>query len=189
MRAERDRVVRGETVAVADAPDGIELGRYRDMQGRGLHIWVRRGLFGLLALFVLAGLFNAFGQRPSTALASSPEADLKLVAPTRVRGGLLWQARFTIHANRELKRATLVLSRGWLEGNTLNTIEPSPIGEASRNGSLALTLGHVPAGEQFVLYVQFQTNPTNPGRHSADVQLQDGEQLLLSVHRTLTIFP
>jgi hypothetical protein len=174
---------------VADAPEGIKLGRYRDMQGRAWHRWVRRSLLALLALFILAGLFNAFGQRPSTALASSPEADLQIHAPTRVRGGLLWEARFTITARKELKQATLVLSQGWLEGNTINTIEPGPIGEASRNGSLALDLGHVPAGERYVLYVQLQTNPTTVGRHDADVQLQDGDRLLLSVHRTLTSFP
>jgi hypothetical protein len=186
---ERERTARGEPRAVADAPEGIKLGRYRDMQGRGWHIWVRRGLFGLLALFVFAGLFNAFGQRPSTARASSPEAELQISSPTRVRGGLLWEARFTIRANQELKQATLVLSQGWLEGNTINTIEPSPVGEASRNGSLSLDLGHVPAGERHVLYIQFQTNPANVARRSVDVQLQDGEKLLLSVHRTLTTFP
>lgn len=174
---------------MADAPEGIKLGRYRDMQGRDWHIWVRRSLLTLLGLFILAGLFNAFGQRPSTALESSPEADLQIHAPTRVRGGLLWEARFTISANQELKQATLVLGQGWLEGNTINTIEPSPIGEASRNGSLALDLGHVPAGQRYVLYVQFQTNPTTVGRRAADLQLQDGDRLLLSVHRTLTTFP
>jgi hypothetical protein len=47
----------------------------------------------------------------------------------------------------------------------------------------------VPVGERYELYMQFQTNPTNVGRRSADVQLQDGEKLLLSVHRTLTVFP
>jgi hypothetical protein len=71
----------------------------------------------------------------------------------------------------------------------LNTIEPSPLGEGSRNGSLTLDLGHIPKGQHHVLYIQFQTNPTNVGRHSADVQLQDGERLLLSLHRTLTVFP
>lgn len=174
---------------MGEAPDGIKLGRYRDMEGRGWHRWVRRGLFSLLTLFVLAGLFNVFGQRPSTAVASSPEAHLEVSAPSRVRGGLLWQARFTIRANEELKHATIVLGQGWLEGNTLNTIEPSPVGEASRNGSLSLDLGRVPAGERHELYLQFQTNPTTVGRRSADVQLQDGEKLLLSVHRTLTTFP
>ena len=159
------------------------------MQGRDWHKWVRSALLLLVALLVVAALFNTFGQRPTTARASSPEADLKVYAPDRVRGGLLWEARFTIRANTDVKKATLVLGEGWLEGNTLNTIEPSPIGEGSRNGSLTLTLGHIPKGQRFELYMQFQTNPTNIGHRNADVQLQDGDRLLLSVHRTIWIFP
>lgn len=174
---------------MSSAPQGIRVGRYRDMQGRGWHLWVRRGLLALLGLFILAALLNVFGQQASTSRASAPEATLEISAPHTVRGGLLWQSRFTINATEELKQATLVLSRGWLENNTLNTIEPSPLGEGSRNGSLTLDLGHIPKGQHHVLYIQFQTNPTNVGRHSADVQLQDGERLLLSLHRTLTVFP
>jgi hypothetical protein len=172
-----------------EKPDGIVLKRMRDMEGRGWHRWVRRALFGLVTLFVVAGLFNAFGQRPSTATASSAQASLKVYAPTRVRSGLLWQARFTVRANEDLKDAQLVLSQGWLESNTINSIEPAPLGEASRNGSLSLDLGHVPRGERHELYVELQTNPTNVGRRSADVQLQDGDRVLLTIHRTLTIFP
>ena len=174
---------------MADKPDGIVLRRARDMEGRGWHVWVRRGLMLLLTAFVLAGLFNAFGQRPSSDTASAAGASLKVYAPTRIRSGLLWEARFTVRAVEELKDAQLVLSQGWLESNTINTIEPSPLGEASRNGSLSLDLGHVPKGERYELYVQFQTNPTNVGRRSADVQLQDGDRVLISVHRTLTIVP
>jgi len=101
----------------------------------------------------------------------------------------MFEARFTITAETEIKDAQLVLSQGWLEGMTINTIEPSPVGEASRNGSLSLDLGRVPAGEQHVLYMQFQVNPTNVGRRSIDTQLQDGERLLLTIHRAITVFP
>jgi hypothetical protein len=174
---------------VSSAPQGIRVGRYRDMQGRGWHIWVRRALLVVLTLFVVLALFDVFGQSASTSQATAPEATLAVSAPDTVRGGLLWQSRFTITAKREIKQATLVLSQGWLENNTLNTIEPSPVGEGSRNGSLTLDLGHIPKGEKHVLYIEFQTNPTNVGRHSADVQLQDGERLLLSLHRKLTVFP
>ena len=172
-----------------DAPEGIKVGRHRDMRGRGWHRWVRHGLFAILVTFVILALFNVFGQRPSSATASTAEASLKVYSPTRVRGGLLWQARFTVRATQDLKDAQLVLSQGWLEGNTINTVEPSPLGEASRNGSLSLDLGHIPQGERYELYVDFQTNPTNVGRRSTDVQLQDGQRLLLTIHRTLTIFP
>lgn len=159
------------------------------MQGRDWHRWVRRALLGLLTVFVVLAAFNVFGQRPSSSTVTSPEASLKVYAPARVRGGLLWEARFTVRANRDVKDAQLVLSQGWLEGQSINTIEPSPIGQASRNGSLSLDLGHIPKGERYELYMQFQTNPTNVGHRNADVQLQDGDKLLLSVDREIWIFP
>ena len=171
------------------APQGIRLGRDRDMKGRDWHRWVRWALLGLLGGFVALAAFNVFGQRPSSKTVESPEASLKVYSPTRVRGGLLWEARFTVRANEDVKDAQLVLSQGWLEGQSINTIEPSPVGQASRNGSLSLDLGHIRKGERYELYMQFQTNPTNIGRRDADVQLQDGPKLLLSVHRDLWVFP
>ena len=174
---------------MATAPESIDLGRHRDLKGREWHPWVRRAIMLLVLTFLLLALANVFGQRPSGVSVSTAEATLKVYAPTRVRGGLFFEGRYTIEAHEELKDAVLVLSQGWLEGITVNTIEPSPVGEASRNGSLALDLGHVPAGERHVLYVQFQVNPTNVGRRSADVELYDGEKKLLSVHRVLTIWP
>jgi hypothetical protein len=159
------------------------------MQGRGWHRWVRWALLGLLAVFIVLAAFNVFGQRPSSKTVQSPEASLKVYSPTRVRGGLLWEARFTVRANKDVKDAQLVLSQGWLEGQSINTIEPSPVGQASRNGSLSLDLGHIPKGQRYELYMQFQTNPTNVGRRDADVQLQDGDRLLLTVNRDLWVFP
>lgn len=174
---------------MVDKPDGILLKRARDMEGRDWHRWLRRALLALLAVFILAALFNQFGQRPSSATVTTPDASLKVYSPTRVRGGVIWEARFTVRAVKEIKDARLVLSEGWLEGNTLNQIEPSPLGQGSRNGSLDLDLGHVPRGQRYELYVQLSTNPTNVGHRNIDTQLQDGDRLLLSVHRELTILP
>ena len=101
----------------------------------------------------------------------------------------MYESRFTIEARRELENATVVLDPGWLEGMTLNTLEPGPIGEASRNGRLALELGHLAAGARHLFFLQFQVNPTNVGRRSQDVELHDGETLLLHIDRTVTVFP
>jgi hypothetical protein len=175
---------------MADIPDQIVLKRHRDLEGRNWEIWVRRCLFALLPLVCLLGLLNVFGQHPSTTTVnSSGAASLKLYAPSTVRGGLIYQARFHITAQRDLKQATLVLSPGWLEGMTLNTMAPSPVGEASNNGRLSLDLGHIPAGQSYLLFMQFQTNPTNVGHRDASVTLKDGNQTLLHLHRTITIFP
>jgi hypothetical protein len=37
--------------------------------------------------------------------------------------------------------------------------------------------------------MQFQTNPTNVGHRDASVTLKDGDQTLLRLHRTITVFP
>jgi hypothetical protein len=92
-------------------------------------------------------------------------------------------------ARDAVENATLVLAPGWLESMHINTIEPAATEEASRDGDLALSYGPLAAGERLVVHMQFQVNPTNVGRRSADVGLYDGDELLTSVDRTVTIFP
>jgi hypothetical protein len=180
----------GEIALVAAVPEGLTLKRHRDLEGiyrRGLAArWLA---YAVLFAVIVLGLLNVFGQRPSTATADVAAAKLQLYAPAHLRGGLIYMARFSITAKQELKDATLVLEPGWAESITINTIEPSPIGEASKNGRLSLELGHIPAGESFVLFMDFQVNPTNVGRHTQDVELLDGEQHIATIHRTITVFP
>ena len=150
---------------------------------------MRRVLLALAGVVPLLALFNVFGQRPHRPAVASPPAALELYAPGHVRGGLLWEARFTVTAHRELKDAVLELDKGWLEGMTINTIEPSPVGEGSHDGKLVLDLGHVPKGQRHILFLQFQVNPTNVGRRPQDVSLYDGSRLLATIHRRITVFP
>ena len=178
----------GEHRAVA-APDKIVLTRHRDLQGRQNELWIRRGLMGLVAVIPVLALFNLFGQHPATSKASVSQATLSVYAPTRLRGGLLWEARFHITAHQEIKNAILVLGTGWAEGMSINTIEPSPTGEASANGKLEFTLGHIPQNQSFILYMQFQVNPTNVGHRSRSTTLYDGATKLAAVHQKVTIYP
>ena len=173
---------------MADLPDQLTRALHRDRSGSREQLARRVGLVLLVGLCVLA-LANVFGQRPGTSKASVAAASLSVYAPAHVRVGLYFEARFHITAHRDLEKATLVLDPGWAEGITINTIEPSPIGEASANGKLVLTLGHIPAGQSYILFMQLQVNPTNVGRRSQNVELDDGTTPLLRVKRTVTIFP
>jgi hypothetical protein len=174
---------------VADAPDCIKVSKHRDLRGRLGQIWIRRGLMSLVAALPLVALFNVFGQRPATSIGNAPKAQLKVYAPTHLRGGLLFSARFRIKAKQELKKATLILDSGWAEGMAINTIEPSPLGEGSSDGKLVFQLGHIPAGQQYLLFMQFQVNPTNVGHRSQNVTLADGSTALVTLHRKVTIYP
>jgi hypothetical protein len=176
---------------VADIPDGLVLKRHRDLVGiRAYGVWTRWIILGLITLAALLALLNVFGQRPITQNASAPAASLKLYAPEHLRGGLLWSARFHIRANEELKQATLVLDPGWAEGMSINTIEPSPLGEASKNGRLSFELGHIPKGGSYILFMQFQVNATNVAwRRPQTVELDDGDKQILVLHHHVTIYP
>jgi hypothetical protein len=174
---------------MAHAPEQLTLKRHRDLEGRERRPYVRWAILSLLGVLCLLGLANVFGQRPATDTASVAGVELEVYSPERLRSGLFFMSRFTIRAEREVEAATLVLDPGWLEGITLNTLEPSPVGEANRDGRIALDLGRVRAGTEHVFFLHFQVNPTEIGRRAQDVSLFDGETPLLHLDRTITIFP
>ena len=178
-----------ESSGVADPPDMLTLRRHRDLVGRERRPVFRWVILSVLGLFLLLGLLNLFGQRPATDAGSSGAASLEVYSPDRVRGGLVFESRFTIRAQRDIAKANLVLEPGWLEGMTLNTVEPSPVGEASRDGRISFDLGHIPAGAKHVLFLHFSVNPTNVGRRSTDVDLLDGETPIAHVDRSVTVYP
>jgi hypothetical protein len=176
---------------VADVPDNLVLKRHRDLEGMYRSgIWVRRCVIALITVFAALGLANVFGQRPATVQADVPAATLSLYAPTAVRGGLLWEARFHITARRDLKKAILKLDPGWGEGMSMNTVAPSPVDETSEDGRFSFTLGPIAARHSFILFLQFQVNPTNVAWHRPqNVELYDRGRLIARIHRTITVFP
>jgi hypothetical protein len=174
---------------MAGAPDTLTLKTHRDQEGRRGFIWIRRALLGLLALVPILGLLNLFGQRPTTSSAATPAARLHVSAPTHARSGVVYAARFRIDATRELKDATLVLGPGWAEGYTVNGLAPQPVTQASRNGKLSFGFGHIPTGQHLTFWISLQVNPTNVGRHDQTVRLYDGNTLLATIPRHITVYP
>ena len=152
---------------MASAPDRLDLKRHRHLEGLyGAGLVVRRAFYVVLAAVLVLALVNVFGQRPSTATRDAPAARLQVYAPSHLRGGLLYMARFHILAKQDLKAATLVLAPGWAESITINTIAPSPVDETSDNGKLSFNLGPLQKGRSYILFMEFQVNPTNIGRRS-----------------------
>jgi hypothetical protein len=170
-------------------PDGITLGRNRDLERRAHTPWVRRFLLTCMAVLPVLALLGVFGQHPSTVSAAGPAASLSVTAPTRLRGGLIFQVRVKVVARQEIKQLQLDFDEGWWESMSVNSIEPEPSSENSHDGQIVLSYGNLPAGKTLVCWIYFQVNPTNVGKRREDVALQDGSQLLARVHRSLTVFP
>lgn len=101
----------------------------------------------------------------------------------------MYELRVEIRATEGLHDAHLVLGDGWVDGMTINTLEPAPSSETSADGQLKLSLGHIAAGHTFVQFIQMQVNPTTVTRRAADVSLLDGSRRLATIRRTITVFP
>jgi hypothetical protein len=179
-----------ETPPPKDLPAEIDLGRHRDFEGRRKGQWLRRGFLTLLFVFILAALANLFGQAAATDTASGAGGTLSVKSPSRVRGGLTYQAEFKIEAAEALSAPTLVLDRGWVDQTTVNTVQPEPLGSTTdAEGDLKLRFAAMPAGRTLVVYVEFQANPINVGSHQAGVSLYDGGRPIASISRSQFDFP
>lgn len=178
------------TSTVSQLPDGITLKRNRNLKGRvSGGIWVRRALLCAIAALPILALTDFFGQKPSTSSAASPAASMSVTAPSRLRGGLIFQVRVRVVAHREIKQLRLEFDRGWWNSMSVNSLAPEPTEETSDNGKVVLSYGDLPAGQSLICWIYFQVNPTNVGNRREDVSLLDGSAPLLHIHRSLTIFP
>jgi hypothetical protein len=175
-------------MAGGDSPVGIDRARHQELAGRGRHVWQRRAALVVIAVIPLLGLVNVFGQRAVVSGARGPVASMLVSSPAHVRGGLVFTTEIVITAARPLRDARLYLGDGWFAGMTLNGIAPQPASQSARGRWQVWDLGKVAAGVHRV-WISWQANPTTVGRRAQDVALYDGGLGLMTVHRTLTVFP
>ena len=152
-------------------------------------LWVRRAILTVLGVLVVLALLNRYGQHPADSVARVPAATMRLSAPARIRGGLFFQSRLDISAAQAIDHPRIVLDDGWLEGMQVNSIEPAPVGEATRNGRVVLSYDAMKPGDLLRVWFQFEVNPTNVGRRSYAVELDDAEQPVARVAPTITALP
>ena len=152
-------------------------------------LWVRRAVLVLLGLVVIAGLLNRFGQHPAESQARVAAATLRLSAPAVVRGGLFFQSRLEVRARREIAFPRIVLDDGWLEGMQVNSIEPAPASESSRDGRVVLSYDKLAAGDRLRVWLQFEVDPTSAGHRPYGVELDDAGTRVVRLSPSLRVLP
>jgi hypothetical protein len=173
-----------------DSLSGIDLAEARNPSNGDLSTWLSRGFLGLLGVVLLLGLLNVFGQVTSTSQASTAAASVRVIAPTDLRAGLLYQLSVTVTARRDIHNATLVFSSGWFSGMSTNAEVPQPSSQTARGEDPTVSLGPMPRGDTQTIRIYFQVNPTTVAwQRDQSVELDDGAARLLVVHRTVTVYP
>jgi hypothetical protein len=176
-------------MARADSPFGIDRARHQDLTGRNHHVWWRRGTIAVIAAIPVLALLNVFGQHSTPLTYQSPAASLLIDSPAHARGGLVFTTHIVITPHQPLRDAKLYLSNGWFQAMSLNGIAPQPSTQTAQGAWQVWDFGKIPAGTAFHVWISWQVNPTNIGRHSQPVALYDGGTLLMTAPHTLTVFP
>jgi hypothetical protein len=146
-------------------------------------------MLALLAVGVLLAATGAIGQPTKTLAVDGAGARLQLEAPGVLRGGLMWRARIVVRGDLDLKHPRLILGPGFVHGMQLNTIEPSPASEAGRGPRVVLSYPELKAGDELVVYLQLQVNPTTVGSQDTSVELDDATELVARVAHTTRVLP
>ena len=160
-----------------------------DRAGQNRGLWARRAVITLFCAIAALALADRFGQRTTESQAAGPAARMTLNAPEVVRGGLFFQSRVEIHALREIASPHLVLDHGWVDGMQVNSIEPAPASELSRDGRVVLTYDKLAPGDDLRIWLQFEVNPTNVGRRSYGIELDDEAARVVRLSPTITVLP
>jgi len=167
----------------------LDLGRMRDLRGRGSHSWVRRALLTVLCIPVLLALTGSTGQPTRTLAAAGSAGRLRVEVPDVLRGGLLWHARIAVRAIDTIEHPRIILGPGFVSGMQFNTIEPSPESEAGRGPRVVLSYPTLAAGDQLVVYLQLQVNPTTVGDQDTAVEVDDATARVARLDHTITVLP
>jgi hypothetical protein len=174
---------------VARVPDTLVRKEHVDLDGRDVEGWIRRIGLGLLALLLVLGLANLFGQATGETSVENDAARLTVRAPGAVRPGLFFQVLFRVDAHRALEEPALVLDPGWVEGFTINSYQPDPVETRHRDGRNVLVYGPIPAGGHLVARLQYQVNTTALGSRVQNVVLEDDGEPILTLDHDAFVYP
>ena len=169
-------------------PEGIDDSH---LQGSGrVGTLFRSVSIGVLVAILVTALTGLFGQPGRTRAAEAPAARLTMETASVVRGGLFFQARIEVVARQEIEYPRLVLDEGWLDGLQINTIEPAPESEASRDGRLVLSYSAMKPGDRLLVSIHLQTEPTRVGITTDNgVELDDGSTPLATIDHRIRRMP
>src|SRR3569832_1457218 len=118
---------RGKQTAVEELPGDLTIEDHALMHGRNRHPIYRRVLFGLVCVIPILALLDVFGLHATAETVNGAGATLEVEAAHNLRAGLLHQLRMTVTATQDMDHPQLVLSPGWFEQDTENSIAPDPL--------------------------------------------------------------
>lgn len=150
---------------------------------------------GTAALVVLGALIGAAmlgllgGAPPRTSISTSAETELVVSLPQPLRSGMFFETTIRAVAQTPMKDATIAMSPSLWDNITINTAIPQASEEEYRDGLLLLHYGPLAAGETILLKLDSQVNPDLVWGNRGEIQVRDGERVIVRLPITVMVLP
>ncbi len=144
-------------------------------------------ILGALLLAAMLGLFG--GGHDPTVSAEGRVAKISVTAPQKIRNGEFFEIDIVVSARRPIAKPVVAISSGYLFDVTVNTHIPEPKDMGFEDGQFRLEYPAMKAGDQLLVKLDGQVNPTLVGQNSGQVSVLDDKTPLVRRPVHLWVYP
>lgn len=172
------------------APDGIV--RAHTLPHRGL---VRHAsplsllVLGTLLMLGMSGLLGHAGMDRHTYRSDTQSHTLDIEMPTVIRTGDFYETRLHIKAGADIHKLTLAVPVALWREITVNAMIPQPGSESADGEAYTFDFGPLAAGKELRIKISAQVNPRLHGLLAGQIEVRDGERVLVRAPRQLRVLP
>lgn len=170
-----------------NAPQGIN-----DAHITG-HRWKRHASPGsvlLLSALLIAAALGYFGGQPHPRRTiDRVAATISMEFPEILRNGQFFEMRAKIRTKQDFTDLRVGISTAYWHDLTINSMVPAPEKETTENGEYRFSFGPVKAGEEIVIKIDGQINPSMFAGTRGQITLLDGDKILSAAPVELTVLP
>jgi len=157
------------------------------------HRWKRHASPGsvlLLSALLIAAALGYFGGQPHPPRTiARPAATINMEFPEVLRNGQFFEMRAKIRTKQDFTDLRVGISTAYWHDLTINSMVPAPEKETTENGEYRFSFGPVKAGEEIVIKIDGQINPSMFAGTRGQITLLDGDKILSAAPVELSVLP
>lgn len=178
------------TLPMTRAPDGIVRAHTQPRQGLVRHASPLSILvLGAIMALGMSGLVGHAGMDTTRYRGDTAPHVLDVEMPEVIRTGDFFETRLHVKAGADIAKLRLAVPIDLWREVTVNAMVPQPESESADGEAYVFDFGPLSSGKEMRIKISAQVNPRLHGRVEGNLELRDGDRLLVSAPRRMRVLP
>ncbi len=146
-------------------------------------------VLGTVVSLGLSGVLGHAGMQRDTYRSDAASHSLDVEMPTTIRTGDFYETRLRVRAGADIAKLQIAVPASLWREVTINAMVPQPESESSDGEQFQFDFGPLAAGKERLVKISAQVNPRLHGTVSGELEVMDGDRVLLRAPRQLRVLP